>query len=232
MTLSFPPALYGEAVPGLPEETAVQRAVQGVDAGLVTYRMAQDRIGAALVLAPEVPLRAAMAMLPLCGVGFQNALGILAPPEVAVHLSWEGAIRINGARAGQFRAFASDRDPQAVPDWLVLSWSLDLLPLSPDTGLDPDRTALFVEGCADVDPQTLIEAWARHTLAWIARWQDEGAAALHAEWRGLAHGIGQDVTRGGVTGRFLGIDEDFGMLIRSDTGTTLVPLTDLLEDQP
>ena len=54
------------------------------------------------------------------------------------------------------------------------------------TDQTPDRTALFVEGCADVDPARLVESWARHTLAWIARWEDEGPRPLHAEWRGLA----------------------------------------------
>ena len=148
--LAFPPAMHGEAVTGAPEETAVMRAIQGVDAGLVTYRLAQDRIGAALVFAPEVPLREAMAMFPLCGVGFQNALGALAPPEVAVHLEWGGGLRINGAKAGRMRAFAATSDPEAVPDWLVVSWELALLPLSDDTGTTPDETALFSEGCAEV----------------------------------------------------------------------------------
>ncbi|WP_425074655.1 DUF4444 domain-containing protein [Sagittula sp. S175] len=230
--LSFPPAMYGEAVADSPEETAVLRAIQGVDAGLVTYRIAQDRMGAALVFAPEVPLREAMAMLPLCGVGFQNALGALAPPEVAVHLDWDGRLRVNGALAGGMRAFAATDDPDVVPDWLVVSWSLDLLPMSDDTGLNPDRTALFVEGCADVEPAMLVEAWARHTLAWIARWEDAGNKGLNAEWRGLVHGMGETVTRGDTSGTFLGVDEHFGMLLRTGDDTRLIPLTDLLEDTP
>ncbi|MBP0484744.1 biotin/lipoate--protein ligase family protein [Sagittula salina] len=231
--LSFPPAMTGEAVEALPEEVAVAKAISGVDAGLVTWRAAADRVGAALVLAPEVPLRRAMAMLPLAGVGFQNALGALAPPEVAVHLEWGGAIRVNGARCGMMRAFAATRDPEAVPDWLVISWSLDLLPVSMETGHDPDRTALFVEGCADVDPALLVEAWARHTLAWIARWEDpDGLRALASEWRGLVHGVGEDVTRGDVTGTFLGVDEEFGMLLRLPEGTQVHPLTELLEETP
>ena len=94
--LTFPPAMTGEAVDGDPFETAVMRAVTGCDAGLVTYRVRVDTLAAALVLAPEVPLRQAAAMLPLAAVGFQNALGALAPPEVAVHLEWQGGMYQRG----------------------------------------------------------------------------------------------------------------------------------------
>ena len=69
------------------------------------------RLMAAMVMAPEVPLEDAMAMLPTCGVGFQNALGALAPPEVAVHLEWAGGLRINGASCGRMRVAAGGNDP-------------------------------------------------------------------------------------------------------------------------
>lgn len=230
-TPTFPPLMYGEPAPTDAMEHAVMRAAMGCDAGLVTYRLDPAEMQAALVFAPEVPLRQAMAMLPLCGVGFQNALGALAPPEVAVHLDWTGGIRVNGAKCGAFRVMASDSDPDTVPDWLVVGFTLPLLPPSQDMGHMPDRTALFAEGCAEVSPPALLEAWARHSLNWITRWEDEGTRPLHAEWRGLAHGIGEAATQGDLEGSFLGVDEDFGMLLRDSAGEThLFPLTTLLED--
>jgi biotin-(acetyl-CoA carboxylase) ligase len=230
--LRFPPQMTGEASVSDPFEHAVMRAIQGCDAGLVAYRVAADRMGAALVFAPEVPLREAMAMLPLCGVGFQNALGALAPPEVAVHLEWAGRIRVNGALCGGLRVMASDRDPAAVPDWLVVGFSLPLMMLTDAPGIRPEETALFEEGCSEVEPGTLVEAWARHTLNWIARWEAEGTKPLHAEWRGLAHGMGETIRFAGRSGIFLGVDEAMGMLLRDDQTTHLIPLTDLLEDTP
>ena len=230
--LTFPPLMRGEAatVPAL--EHAAQRAVLGCDSGLVVHRIAAHRAEAALVFAPEIPLREAMAMLPLCGVGFQNALGALAPPEVAVHLTWTGGLRVNGAACGHMAVRASGTDPDAVPDWLVVGWSLALIP-DAEGGHDPDRTALYAEGCADVGPGTLVEAWARHSLNWIARWEAEGVRPLAEEWRGLVHGIGETATRGGRTGTFLGVDEAFGMLLRDEAGAThLIPLATLLEDAP
>lgn len=230
--LTFPPAMSGEEVGGDPFDGAVMRAIRGCDAGLVCYRVAADRMGAALVFAPEVPLRDAMVMLPLCGVGLQNALGALAPPEVAVQLAWAGAILINGAGCGAFRACAATQDPDAVPDWLVIGFDLPLLLSVSEPGTVSEQTALYEEGCADVDPGQLVEAWARHTLNWVARWEDGGTEALHAEWRGLAHGLGESVVQDGRSGTFLGVDEHFGMLLRSDKTTHLIPLTTLLEEAP
>ena len=227
--LTLPPLMWGEAASDSAFDHAVMKATLGCDAGLISYKLGADAVEAALVFAPEVPLRTAMAMLPLCGVGFQNALGALAPPEVAVHLDWFGGIRVNGARCGAFRAMASGADPRKTPDWLVVGFTLPLVPAMEDTGLTPDETALFAEGCADVSPPHLIEAWARHTLNWLNRWEDAGTASLHTDWRAIAHGIGEEVETQSLTGTFLGIDEEFGMLLRDTETTHLIPLTTVLE---
>lgn len=227
--VTFPPLMTGEAAgPGQdPFDLARQKAELGVDAGLVVYDLGADTLRAALVLAPEVPLAQAMAMLPTCGVGFQNALGALAPPEVAVHLDWEGGLRINGARCGSLRIAASTDDPAVQPDWLVVALELPLWPQG-DGGETPDQTALYAEGCAEVTAPRLLESWTRHCLHWINRWDEGDLKALHAEWQGLAHGIGEDRQQAGLNGTFLGVDADFGMLLRNDTTTHLIPLTTVL----
>ena len=228
----FPPLMSGHPVSGDedPFVTACMKATMGCDAGLIVYNLAHDTLRVALVFAPEVPLAEAMTMLPVCAVGFQNALGALAPPEVAVHLEWSGGLRINGARCGQMRAASSTSTPTDIPDWLVVGFELPLWPASEDTGHTPDQTALYAEGCADVEAPQLVESWARHTLNWIARWEQEGSKPLHAEWRGLAHGLGEDITQNGLSGTFLGVDEQFGMLLRDQDTTHLLPLYTLLED--
>ncbi|MEL7097351.1 MAG: DUF4444 domain-containing protein [Pseudomonadota bacterium] len=222
--------MWGEEAKGGAFEHAVMRASVGCDAGLIAYALGATEMEAALVFAPEVSLRKAIAMLPLCAVGFQNALGALAPPEVAVHLGWAGGIWVNGAACGRFRVAASGSDVEAVPDWLVVGFTLPLVPPSEDGGLTPDQTALYAEGCAEVTPPALLESWSRHTLAGLARWEDEGSGPLHAEWRGLAHGMGEQIKNRSLTGTFLGVDEDFGMLLRDGTTTHLIPLTSVLED--
>lgn len=230
-TPTFPPLFSSLAVEGQidPFDKACVEAARGCDAGLVVHNLGPNSLRAALVFAPEVPLQDAIAMLPLCGVGFQNALGALAPPEVAVHLDWQGGLRINGAACGRLRVVASGDDPEIQPDWLVVGLELPLWPESDDPGETPDQTALYAEGCADVNAVELLEAWVKHTLVGINRWLDEGSAPLHSEWRALAQSIGEDITVMNQHGTFLGIDERFGMLLRDGSTTHLIPLTSVLE---
>ncbi len=232
MAPQFPPLMSGLNAAGHdPFLAACQSARDGVDAGLILYDLSGD-LRAALVCAPEVPLAEAMAMLPLCGVGLQNALGALAPPEVPVHLDWNGTIRVNGGRCGALRVASATQDPEAIPDWLVVGFSLRFEPTSEDQGTAPDETALYGEGCGDLSPHDLLESWARHTLTWIHRWEEEGLPPLHREWSGLLHGLGAPVIQGAQKGIFLGIDENLGMLLKSDDTTHLIPLTTLLETRP
>ncbi|WP_299191048.1 biotin/lipoate--protein ligase family protein [uncultured Litoreibacter sp.] len=230
-TPTFPPLFSGLAVEGQvdPFDKACVEAARGCDGGLVVYNLGANALRAAIVFAPDVTLEDAMAMVPLCGVGFQHALGALAPPEVAVHLDWAGGIRINGASCAAMRVATSETNPGAEPDWLVIGLSLPLWPDSDDPGTMPDQTTLYAEGCADVQADALLESWVKHTLVGINTWQEAGAAPLHKDWRGLAHGIGEEITINGLTGTYLGVDERFGMLLRDAETTHLIPLTTLLE---
>ena len=233
---SFPPLFTGLALrPGAdPFAKAVAQAMIGVDAGLLPYAITADRLAAAVVFAPEEPLRQAMVALIACGVGLQNAFGALAPPEVGLHLGWPGDIYLNGGRAGRLRVAAAHTDPDAVPDWLVVGLELDLLPpANIEPGARPNETCLAMEGCGDVDPQHLIEAWARHLLVWLHEVETGDPRALATMWRGLAHGLGKDIDLpDGTRGTFVGIDEDFGLLLRQGDTTRLVPLITLLENGP
>ena len=53
---------------------------------------------------------------------------------------------------------------------------------------------------------------------------------MHDEWRGLVHGMGEDIDIDGKTGAFLGFDENFGLLLRVGAETVVFPLTQLLKD--
>ena len=228
---SFPPLFSGLAVESQvdPFDKACAEAARGCDAGLVVYDLGANTLRAALIFAPDVILADAMAMLPLCGVGFQNALGALGPPEVAVHLEWAGGLRINGATCGTLRVTASSVDPSAEPDWMVIGLKLPLWPETDAPGDTPDQTALYAEGCADVNAMELLESWVKHTLVGINTWTEDGVKSLHKDWRGLSHGIGENITINEISGTFLGVDEQFGMLIRAADTTHIIPLTFLLE---
>jgi len=233
---TFPPLFTGQQVTGQadPFAKACSQALLGCDAGLVIHNINADALRAAIVFTPEVALEQAMAVMITCGVGFQNALGALAPPEVAVHLGWQGEILVNGAGCGRLRVAASHADPRTEPNWLVVGLEIPLIPPSENSlGYTPDKTCLYEEGCVDVNPQTLLEAWVRHSLVWINRWADDGVKPLHAEWRGLAQDQGEDISFDlageRYKGTYVGVDEDFGMLLRSGDDTRVIPLSRCLE---
>ncbi|HIP23756.1 MAG TPA: DUF4444 domain-containing protein [Rhodobacteraceae bacterium] len=232
MPATFPPLFTGEAVSGStdPFAKACTQAIIGVDAGLLVHSITPDFIKAAIVFAPESSLEEAMVAMIACGVGFQNAMGALAPPEVGVHLGWQGEIYVNGGRAGRLRVAASDNDPSKEPDWLVVGLELDLLPQGEgETGERPNDTCLMMEGCGDISPIRLLESWSRHTLVWLNDVETDGQRALHEQWRGLAKGMGDEVEINGSTGTFVGVDTQFGLLLKVDGETKLTPLSSILE---
>lgn len=235
---AFPPLMKGLATgPADPFPIAIDQARRGVDAGLIAWSVTEERLRAAIILAPETALEQAMAGAIACQVGMQNALGALAPPETAVHLDWTGALRLNGGHAGGFHVAASTRDPAALPDWMMVGVELTRhLPADMEPGDIPDRTALDQEGCGEIDVTDLLEAWARHSLLWLNTLGDPaGRAQLHREWQGVAWKYGETITLpldgSRHAGRFLGVDENFGILFKlGEAPARLVPLTTLIEE--
>lgn len=233
---TFPPLFSAQRVGDNfdPFARACEQAEIGADAGTVVYAPPGNQLRAAMIFAPDIPLREAVAVRIACGLGFQNAFGALAPPKAAVHLGWDGGIDLNGASCGRFRFAANTQDPQEIPGWLVVGLEVQLLPRSDlDPGLTPNDTSFFDEGCIEVEPILLLEAWTRHTLHWINRMTDEGNKPLHAEWEGLSRATGEALTvRAGnkrLHGEFVGVDEHFGMLMRRDGDVRLVGLHEILE---
>ena len=227
---SFPPLLKGEeAAPGQdPFDKAIAAASIGTDAGLVVWARRGDALDAAMVLAPEQKLAEAMGVGFALSVGLGDAIGALAPPEVAVHYTWPGGIKINGADCGRFRAASSHADPSEVPDWLVFGITLPYLPgEGAEGGAAPDQTSLIEEGCGDVTPLRLLESWSRHSLAWINTFIDQGMAPLHRVWTRRAWQMGDPLPDG--AGMFMGLDEQGGMLVKSAHTTRLRPLPEWLK---
>ncbi|WP_299841039.1 biotin/lipoate--protein ligase family protein [uncultured Paracoccus sp.] len=223
MTPDLPPLLSGLLCVDDPFDVARQAAQDGVDGGLLPWRPLPDAVQGAIVLAPDIPLSRAMAVLPAVMVGMQNALGSIGPSEVTILLGWDGSFWVNGARCGGFRVAASGRDPSMAPNWLVIGWSLPLMmPEGQEAGATPGVTALYDEGVT-LAPMDIVSAWGRHSMFWLGDLDSQqGRGALAREWQGLCKGLGED--------GFIGVDEDFGRLDRRGDQTVLTPLTTLLED--
>lgn len=230
-TPQFPPMFRGEALRANldPFAKAISTAMRGIDPGLIVWSEDKSTAKAALVLAPEEPLKQAIGVVFAAFLGLSDSLGALAPPEVAVHFQWPDRIKVNGGLCGRLRVAAETTVPDQEPNWIVVGIEVPLLPdHGHEPGNDPDQTTLVEEGCGEITRAQLIESWSRHTLVWINRYVDDGFAPLHAAWRSKCDSLGESVETP-QQGTFMGLDELGGMLLKDDSGTHIIPLTRLLE---
>ncbi|NRB01369.1 MAG: hypothetical protein HRU32_16440 [Rhodobacteraceae bacterium] len=226
---TFPPLLKGVAVPNKadPFTKAIAAATTAeVEPGRIHYAERDDLFSVAVTFAPEEPLQSAARIGFAAMLGLNDALGALAPPEVAVHFEWPNRIKVNGAACGTMRMAASTNDPAIEPDWLIagLNLSVQAEP-SGNAGVHKDRTTLHDEGCGDVTVPRLIESWSRHLLVWVNRYLDDGFSALHAAWRDKCDTVGEQITDP-AAGTFTGLDENGSMLLRKTDTTVLLTLNE------
>lgn len=226
----FPPLLTGEVVPNHtdPFNKAVSRAIAGIDAGTIFYSDANDRLRAALVLAPETPLEEAIHAVYVVQIGLAESLGALAPPEVPVHFQWPDRIKVNGARCGEVRFATDASDPKAHPNWLVIGIEVPFLPDQNEPGENPNQTCLTEEGCVDITPMALLESWSKHTLLWLTYFLDSGFERVHNEWRPRCDTLGKMIDYP-KSGTFVGLDEKGRMLLRRGAMTETLSLTTFAE---
>jgi len=231
---TFPPLLSGERVrPGIdPFEKAIA-AARTADPGTVFWSPDEAIMQAALVLAPETTLDRTMAMVFAAACGLNDALGALAPPELAVHHVWPDAVKANGAFCGTLRAASDATAAGDAPNWFVVSVSISIAAGDVEPGGSPEITALAEEGCAHLTTIRLLESWSRHTLVWINRWLEDGFKPLHDAWLSRAEGHGGEVVfeHGGTVrrGRFIGLDEFGDMLLETPDGTRQLSLLCMLK---
>ncbi|PKP80417.1 MAG: hypothetical protein CVT80_14100 [Alphaproteobacteria bacterium HGW-Alphaproteobacteria-2] len=236
-TLSLPPLLHGLRLEAgcdpFAEALALARAGRE-EPGSLHWADDLGLFSVAVTLAPEMPLERAMGAVMAAGLGLNEALGVLTPPETAVEFTWPGGLKVNGAACGGLRAAASTAEPGAEPGWLVIGASVPLLPLAQNTepGLTPDRTSLWDEGAGDVTAHALTEAWSRHFLAWLNRLLDDGLKPLHAAWRAKWAQREGGAVAYPVPGTALGLDESGGLLMKTGGQTRAFPLTLMLEESP
>jgi biotin-(acetyl-CoA carboxylase) ligase len=235
-TPTFPPLMSGRAVAsGLdPFAKAVAAAALGEDAGAVFWSPDEDVLRAAVLFAPETPLRDALPMLFAAACAMNDAIGALAPPEVGLLHVWPDGIKINGAWCGAWRIDSDARDLDATPQWLAVGLSLSRrFPAGLAPGQAPQITALSEEGCADLSRVRLLESWTRHLLSWVHRWESDGPRPVFDAWLARAEGRGEEVAflHDGVRRRgvFQGLSEAGDMVLRGADGASTLPVASVLD---
>ena len=219
---------------------ARRMAVEGADDGTLLWVTRDDKLDCAVILHPDDPLERAVLVSYVAMLGLNDGLGVVVPPMTEVTFSWPNRIEANGAVAG---AIGIDVPNEAalgsVPDWLVVYATVAVAPpvgsdakLRDPASLDKGVTTLREEGCSDVTPADILEAFARHFLTWVNRWQDDGFEPIRARWLQHApdNGKAVDIDVGGekVAGTFVGIDDDGSLILDSEGASRRVGLGDVL----
>ena len=199
----------GAAHPNRAFARAASRAAKGqLGAGDLVWVDMDHRAEMALVTEPEVVRERCAEMVPLVAVAFGDALGALAPPEVAVTYRWPDRLLVNGAEAGRVSLALAEGSP---PAWLVVGIHVAVRPadLAHDPGRDPERTTLWDEGCGEITVRELVAATARHIVAALHDWEVDGFGATHRMWTGR---------HAGEEG-FVGLDDHGNALVREGDAT-------------
>ncbi len=215
-----------------------RRANAGADPGTIICAAREDVLDCAVILHPEVPLGQAKLALYVGALGLGAALGVVAPPMLDVTYHWPNRIdAIMGSVARIDLILPDTAVPESVPDWLAVRVTAVIGPLPVDgVGQDFARTSLRDDGCVDLTVAELLEAFARHFLTWINRWQDDGFEPVRALWLRHApdHGETIEIETGGerLRGVFEGIDDDGALLLGQDDATRRVTLEAALPAAP
>jgi BirA family biotin operon repressor/biotin-[acetyl-CoA-carboxylase] ligase len=232
----LPPLLRAVEVPVGQDVLAKAIAVApSTEIGTVFYSQDADSMKIAVRLAPEVPLKLAGQMLFTMMVGLGDAIGALAPPEIAVTYQLPGYLLLNRGRAGLVRLVpdpAASRDE--VPEWMIVGAEVRLSQLSLPEGEwtirdGEEHTSLAEEGGGFISRTRLVESSCRHFLVWVNRWTNDGFKPIYDAWMQRLDGKTPILFEDGSNVDWLGLDEDGGALLKVDGKPTSI-LPHHLED--
>jgi hypothetical protein len=187
MSTSFdlPPLFEAVMVTGDAFSAARALAVGGGEAGTLVVSAGNTDLDLAVVLEPDRPAADCFAALPIAMLAMADALAALGPPLKPVGFIWPHLLVLDGAKVGRARLALPKPSADPVPAWLVVGLELRLRfgPGSNEPGRTPERTALYEEGFGEATATAIVEAFARHLLHWVNRWQEEGLAPATGHYR-------------------------------------------------
>jgi len=185
--LALPPGFH--ALPGNsdPWQTALRAATLGAEPGTVFWDGAHGWCCAAFVFAPDRPLGNGHSILDLGALALFDAIAVLAPPQVPVHILPPDGLAVDGARVATIRAALAPCCADAIPDWAVLGIDVAMRSGTAAPGDTPDQTCLMEEGFGDVTAADVLMQTSRYLLGWLDEWREGGAPAL-------AHAVTQRTT--------------------------------------
>lgn len=234
MTPHFPPLFTGHELK--PGQSPVRKAASGAakgkyGAGDLLWLRDHQVLDYAVVLEPDVGREKALDMVFTQMVALGDAIGAIAPPEVAITYRWPNKVLANGAEIGAVHAVLSDKnDEQGYPAFLIVATRIAVKPTAEDIdpGHDPNRTTLWDEGCGSLDAIEVLDSVARHFMSWLHTWQEDGFQPVLTQLDGRMV-PGHALSFNGIEGTFLGMDENANALLKRADGTKLIAVSEALD---
>jgi hypothetical protein len=168
-------------------------------AGTLTWVRRFDVAEFAVVLEPEEELRVARRAFYVGMNAMADALAGHAPPERPITFDWPDAIRVDGVLVGGGRlGWPQSPAEDERPDWLVFGGMVRTIVVKADEpGMRPLLGALDEVGFEAIEAGEIIESFARHLMAGLHEWREDGPEAAIRAWRRrLAAPSGNAATNG------------------------------------
>ena len=202
------------------------------ETGTVLYSENPEYVEVAIILSPEVPKIKCNQMLYIMMVASGDAIGALAPPEVAVTYAFPGFIFLNRGEAGLVKIeIAPSNDDQSIPDWMVVGLKLRLnnnIEINEDE-INADITSLADEGGGYVSRTRAIESLSRHFLAWISQWEDEGFKPVTEVWNKRREETKVITLKNNQQVSWVGLDENGLAIVKSNAKELFLSPVDISE---
>ncbi len=182
---------------------------------------------AALIVRPTLPAAECAELAVASALALARAVADVVEPATELHYRWPNDLLLDsGKAAGIWLEGAGTAESL---DWLVIGWSVNTA--EPPEELGFGAAGVAREGRAgEAQPEALLEAIARHLLAWIERWDDGEFAPLRASWRGrLKLGETMQLTLAdgsAIEGVAENIDEEGALTLRTETGPRRITLNE------
>ena len=202
------------------------------ETGTVLYSENPEYVEVAIILSPEIPKIKCNQMLYIMMVASGDAIGALAPPEVAVTYAFPGFIFLNRGEAGLVKVeIAPTNDDQSIPDWMVVGLKLRLnnnIEIN-ENEINADVTSLADEGGGYVSRTRAIESLSRHFLAWISQWEDEGFKPVTEVWNKRREETKVVTLKSGQEVSWVGLDENGLAIVKSNAQELFLSPVDIIE---
>ena len=213
---------------------ATERAEKGsLSAGDLVWSQSTSDLMIAIVLEPEVLRERCGEIVFVAMVALGDAVGAQIPAEIGIHYQWPGTVLMNNGRIGFVDLIISEGETDGIPEWMVLGIDFSVLPDMADLnpGLNVEITTMWEEGCGDITRNDLLESIARHMLAVLHSWSEDGFSSIHQQWTGRLFEQDQLALGVGDSTQFMGLDENGNAILSGDDCPSIISVADGLSVQ-